>query len=32
MYINVAYVDEENPNLEDLTVPSRQKAWTVFVM
>ena len=23
MYINVAYVDEENPNLEDLTVPLR---------
>ena len=23
MYINVAYVDEENPNIEDLTVPLR---------
>ena len=23
MYINVAYVDDENPNLEDLTVPVR---------
>lgn len=23
MYINVAYVDDENPNLEDLTVPIR---------
>ena len=23
MYINVAYVDEENPNLEDLSVPPR---------
>ena len=23
MYINVAYVDEENPNLEDLSVPLR---------
>ena len=21
MYINVAYVDDENPNIEDLTVP-----------
>ena len=23
MYINVAYVDDENPNLEDLSVPLR---------
>ena len=23
MYINVAYIDDENPNIEDLTVPLR---------
>ena len=25
MYINVAYVDDENPNVEDLTVPVKIK-------